>query len=528
MKKTYSAFSKFFALAAVASLVLSSCSGDGKESSQQEASTPSSTTSSSASSEGSSEAAREPVTLEWYTNVNSVQPDAEMMMEEFSRYCQEKLNTTINLHMYDWGEYGTTLSTMITAGLNLDIVFAGAGIDYASYARRNAFLPIDEYLDTTLADTAAMFPDAAWDAVTVDGKIYGVPAYKDFSNRANFEANQTLIDDIGVPFPDGEWNTGFDLIDWLYEFKKARDAKYPEKADIPIMSQRDLGGWYTYEGALAAMNMTGGFGCEGMGDGEKVFNWYATPEYRKVCKTIRQLVKDGIMPFQDDFDPDGVYKQNGDLIGWFGSGLISLNEDANMPYYKTKLYVSNVVTQTTGGFTVGPQCISQKCANPERAAEVLNLVNTDQYAATILRYGVEGEHWTDENNDNIIELGERNSDSQNYGWYTWYGWQFGGLGVTKVPEGNPSNFTDLLQDLNNSANALGNVGFQFDTTDVANEVAACSNVINEYNGTLMKGQVDNIDELVDEFVAKLEANGSQKIIDACQKQLDEWRAANGK
>ena len=44
----------------------------------------------------------------------------------------------------------------------------------------------------------------------------------------------------------------------------------------------------------------------------------------------------------------------------------------------------------------------------------------------------------------------------------------------------------------------------------------------------MKGQVDNIDELVDEFVAKLEANGSQKIIDACQKQLDEWRAANGK
>ena len=99
MKKTYSAFSKFFALAAVASLVLSSCGGDGKESSQQEASTPSSTASSSASSEGSSEAAREPVTLEWYTNVNSVQPDAEMMMEEFSRYCQEKLNTTINLHM---------------------------------------------------------------------------------------------------------------------------------------------------------------------------------------------------------------------------------------------------------------------------------------------------------------------------------------------------------------------------------------------------------------------------------------------
>jgi len=49
----------------------------------------------------------------------------------------------------------------------------------------------------------------------------------------------------------------------------------------------------------------------------------------------------------------------------------------------------------------------------------------------------------------------------------------------------------------------------------------------EYRDTLRNGQLDSqeeVDTVVDEFVAKLEANNVQKIVDECQKQINEWKA----
>lgn len=40
--------------------------------------------------------------------------------------------------------------------------------------------------------------------------------------------------------------------------------------------------------------------------------------------------------------------------------------------------------------------------------------------------------------------------------------------------------------------------------------------------------MEDVETTVAEFNQKLEANGIQKIIDEAQKQLNEWRAANGK
>ena len=67
--------------------------------------------------------------------------------------------------------------------------------------QRDAFVPLNDYLETTLADTYASMPEAAWQAVTINGNVYGVPAQKDFGARYNLEANQTLIDDVGRSFP---------------------------------------------------------------------------------------------------------------------------------------------------------------------------------------------------------------------------------------------------------------------------------------------------------------------------------------
>ena len=59
------------------------------------------------------------------------------------------------------------------------------------------------------------------------------------------------------------------------------------------------------------------------------------------------------------------------------------------------------------------------------------------------------------------------------------------------------------------------------------ELAACSNVVSEYNVSLTSGLVDP-ETVIPEFVEKLEAAGIDKIIAEKQSQLDAWAEDNGK
>lgn len=508
-KSTISIFGKVVAIALSASLLMTSCSTATEKNAN------------------STSAPNEPVTLEWYTLVNSIMPDTSMMTAEAQRYIKEKTNVTVNFHLYAWGDYGTTVTTMLNSGTNMDIVEAVAGVDYTTFAQRNAFVALDDYLNKDCPKTVKLMPKIGWTAMKVNGKTYGIPAQKDLAVRDNFECNQTLLDELGLKFP--EFSTMNDLVSFLEKAKAERDKRYPDKAKIPLIDSR-FASFENIEnlGSVAYANIPNLPGCSGKGNGETAYDYYETSEYRNDMKTLRKLVKDGIMPAEDNFDQDNVYKQSGILLGNFGSGLIYEDENINAPYYKTKLYTSKISSMTTASFTGGPQCISSKCKYPEKALQVLELVNSDQHLATTLRFGVEGKHWTDKNNDNIIEDGPRNADTSNRGWYTWYGWQFGGLFVSKVPQGNPSNFSELLQQFNNNASSEANIGFTLDTSKIKNEIAACNNVINEYSNTLLKGRTDNVDQLVDQFIAKLKANGSEKILAEVQTQLTAWRKSNGK
>ena len=112
---------------------------------------------------------------------------------------------------------------MVSSGTYMDIVFTGAGlVDFNSYAARNAFTAIEDYIDEYLPKTKEQLPQGSWDGYTYDGHIYAVPPMKDLAARWGWLANQTMIDDLGVPFPE-KFDTAADRIDWLYDSKEARE-----------------------------------------------------------------------------------------------------------------------------------------------------------------------------------------------------------------------------------------------------------------------------------------------------------------
>ena len=480
---------------------------------------------------------REYVELVAYNYVSGVGPGMEETMEAVNEYLKEKLNTTIDMHFYNAPDYSSTVGTVLSSGNYVDFVFTRSTmVPFLQYANMNAFVPLNDYIDEYLPGTKAALPEASWDAVTVDGQIYAVPLQRDAATRYDITINTTMVEDLGIDMPES-FDTYYDLTDFMYEAKAARDAKYPEKAGIPIVNTllEYYQSYYYCEPILIsqdwilAANVPGLKGTAGMGEGETVFSPYLTEEYRELCKWRNQLVKDGIIPYEDryTYDADRVLQSAGEFLFECNSGNVYVDEDANAPYYKSKLVTADHAVLATNGYQHG-YAISTQSKHIERSLEVIDLFNTDPYLATLIRFGPEGVGWTDEDNDNVIELPDINADPTNRYWYHWYGWNLGGLTISKTPPSSAANFGELLAELNGSAVPGANIGFIMDTKPIENELAACMNVITEYDGTLKWGQIDNVDEYVDEFVQKLKDNGIEKIIAEGQSQLDAWREANNK
>lgn len=186
----------------------------------------------------------------------------------------------------------------------------------------------------------------------------------------------------------------------------------------------------------------------------------------------------------------------------------------------------------TSGMLAAGWAIPQQCTNVERTLEVIELLNTDQYLATLMHFGIEGKSWTDTDNDGVLEFDGTGNDpslsnSEKY-WYNWYGFALGAMTASKAPAGYPADFAQAVYQMNKNGVTSGNLGFAFDASNVQTELAACNAVMDEYMGIFNYGTAEDLDATIDEFVQKLKSNGLDTIIAECQAQLTTWRAANGK
>lgn len=468
-----------------------------------------------------------------YVNNSKPQPGTEETLEKINEYLKEKLNCTLDMHIYNGvSAYNETVSTIVSSGAEFDMVLSGATrVPFTTFASQNAYLPLEDYVDEYLPVTKSQVPEAAWDAFTINGHLYAVPLFRDFATIWGYLYNDTLLKDLGLEFPE-KYSTGTDLYDFFYEVKAARDKKNPELAKKPITrhiaADKFLSINFFYEGLitskdLVVANIPGLEAFAGYGSGEKVICPYYTEEYRALVKKMNQMVQDYVFPFDTGYDADGVLSKAGQLLGYFSQGTVYWDENTMLPYYTEKLKGADEAILTLSGLQGGGYAISAESKNVERCLEVIDLIASDEYLATLFRFGPEGVSWTDKDNDGVVELTDLNTDASNRYFYQWYGWNLGGLLSSKVPPSTPANIAELIQDANTIASPGYNLGFIVDTTPIVNEIAACNSVVDEYHKVLAAGQNNDVDKAVDDFVAKLKASGMDKILEEVQKQLDAWR-----
>ncbi len=145
---------------------------------------------------------------------------------------------------------------------------------------------------------------------------------------------------------------------------------------------------------------------------------------------------------------------------------------------------------------------------------------TNPELANILINGIEGKSYVYvDDTDKKINYPE-GLDASNVP-YTAQSWIWPGAFETPVWEPYPEDYWERIDEFNNTALRSKALGFVPDTSEITNEITACTNVVAKYNASLMTGAVD-IDENLPKFQEELRAAGIDKVIETKQSQYEEW------
>ncbi|MFC4778805.1 ABC transporter substrate-binding protein [Paenibacillus sp. GCM10023252] len=492
-------------------LLLSACSsnnGNGTASNGNQGSE----SENSASPEPSTEPLKE-VELSYYYLTFSEQTDVAAVQAEVNKITKEKINATVKLYPLTWDNFAQKVNVMSAAGDPFDLVFTAAWLpnSYYTSVAKNAFLPMDDLLDKYAPTVKSSFTDKLWDGTRVNGKIYGsinkqimamptgVAVRTDLAEKYKLDPNSVKRYNDMEPFYEQVIKGEGGKVHPIYELNFSRDPGY---SNMDAIGDTSLPGWVSSEAT----------------DELKVVNQYESQAFKDWMAMTNGWFKKGYL-FFDDFLPniDNTPKMKaGGFASMLGKpikpGVASEEKNRFAQDFTYIPLTKATITSTTATLTA----ISRTSKNPERAAMLIELLNTDKELYNLMCFGIEGKHYK------LVDgqVAEAIADS-GYGPNTdWiFGNQFNAYYRSKGDVGN----WEKTEEINNSAEVSPLLGFNFNPEPIKTEAAQVAAVMKEFDH-LELGVVD-IDKQYPKFLDKLKKAGADKIIAEKQKQLDEWLAA---
>ena len=476
-------------------------------------------------------AAEEPVALKMWFHGSNVSPEASAkVMEVLNPYLAEKIGVTLDPIWGTWGDFDSSVVNALVGGDVVDIYFTcnWSANEYNKYARDGYYVMLDGMLAENAPELLEVIPQGIWDCAKTNGYdgmgIYAVPGLKDTATQYCWDVNGTLLAELGYDV-DAVCAAGLDYYSPEFEemLQKAKDAKgadfYPllieavvleRMANKPSIITGDLSGGnvlsYYYDGEHPATDI-----------GSLIVNKFATPEFAKfAAKTYEYALKGFISPSCQQVATANDYRTAMQAEGAYLIGTQSYAFGCELDYAAARGIDVRMVPTTAAYMdcTSGQgamMAISVTSKHPEKALQLLNLLNTDPAVMTMVNYGVEGYTYTT-NEDGTITFTEDRAA------YTPWTNGVGNVRILPPTDAQGVDFWDRFSAYYNAAEALPYGGFIFDSSVCEIQAAAIANVFAEYAFNLMSGAV-NPEEVLPEFLSKLESAGINELVAAAQSQM---------
>ena len=443
------------------------------------------------------------VTVQWVTS-NDEAVDYGTWVKMINDYAGPKIGVNIEMIHVD----GDTLKLMYQTGAEYDIIFAPAG-DFVNNVQLGAAAALEDLLPETPGLTD-LIPQYVWDAVTVDGHIYGVPAYKDVSHSEYYT-----------------WTTRY-TEEYYPEYTEVHDLQGVLDAMRTIKDRGlDIGMAYIQKCTDATLPVA--FGYDGIPNSDFIgIKYQGGTEYVSIyeqddiiaeLEVMDQLYHEGFIN-QDCYVLDSVSTDEyllGNAQGWPSAGKTAWHRFVDEDTLVSQHMFTRVSTDSCRGSIV---VINAASKHKLEALKWIELVNTDTWVRDMYWHGVEGKHWhyvTDENGEKKIEKLQAED-----GW-TYWAYMYGTFFVaTEEVNGTPWG---EIKALNEEAIPSPAMGFSYAPSDEMMDLQGQLKAIwDQYAGMIRQGVDISLRETAME---ELYAAGMQTLIDDVNAQFNEWKAAQG-
>lgn len=496
-------------LAAVMLLSLAAC---GKDSEPAQVNTPKAT---EASPNPAADVSEMPV-VRMCINKPGNGEDELMVEEAVNKYLAEKYGIQIDIVLK---QDNTQLNLMLTGGSDTVDIFTSFWFMSPSVLYNNGqLLNLDPYMDTYGKGIKELFKDypEVLDCGKIDGSFYGLPAYTAWSTPNIITVKEDVANAANIDW--SKVKSLDDATEAMVAIKKATPGTYL----VPGATQT-----YWVPKNLDDLGDTKYLGVIINPDESTVVeNYYESDQFKNFLDNV-QVWSDNDLISPDPMSNDQATLYNlmyGIVDGTPGYSwsidefCYEANVQQNFNGNMTGAQIGDAYI-TTGTVQTYMWHISSFTKVPEAAMTLLSALYTDNDLAFLLAYGIENEHYTvDENGQLHYPDGIGAFDDKWCGIPMDYWPNITGCPTFwyQMPDKNEKMILS-----NSMAKVSKALGFVFDSSKVADEMAACTSVVDQYYLPLINGVVD-IDETYPVFIQALKDSGIDKIITEKQAQLDAW------
>lgn len=122
--------------------------------------------------------------------------------------------------------------------------------------------------------------------------------------------------------------------------------------------------------------------------------------------------------------------------------------------------------------------------------QVLDYIYGSPEVMNLLNWGEEGVDYIIEDEENGIINYPEGVSTENVGYSLNLGWELPNQFIAYKWTGSDPQLWEKMEEFNASAKESTAVGFFFDSAEYSNQIAALSNVVKQYGGTLFSGSGD--------------------------------------
>ena len=467
------------------------------------------------------------VTVKWVILAEK-QDGSDAVWAEVNKLVAEKLpNTSVEFITAGFGGYADKINGMIAAGEDFDIMWASDWLgDYIGKVNAGAFQPIDVLMDQYAPKLKTFVPEWMLNAGLLNGKIYGLLNYQQLWRSFGIVTRDTIATKYSLDmakFATDSANRSLKSIDVMKNDLEPALAKAfadTSKAELYILNSSGLAETMLYRDLepIYSVASIDKFAATDV----KVVNTYKTQAYKDMIALAADWYAKGYIrkDITTAANPSTLDERKQYVVEIGNAGT---PEDFNIEMTQTfgeptsgSSFAPIYIPYNAGSATMN--FINAKSKNPDRAIQLLELVNTDATIYNTMVFGIEGVQYTMPRTpvaDDVVPM-QPIAGAPAYGLYDWV------VGNVANSWGRYKAFVDYRFTKWNAEGIQSPVfGFRPTISAIQDDVAKCNAVIEEYK-YLMSGADKDYLTHYDEFIAKLDAAGAENILAELQTQVDSF------